>query len=80
MNYAVVFIYSNNDNAVYLFEKENEAKKCLLETFQQDIQFYQEYGYNIKYEISEDGWYGKISIITSNEEEIIEMRVIPIYQ
>lgn len=80
MNYVVTFIYSNNDNAAYLFKKENEAKKCLFETYEQQLKYIQEEDLIAENEISEDGWYAKIVVPFPDEDEVTEMRIIRIYE
>lgn len=64
MNYAVIFTYSfDGDVAVYLFATEEEAKKFLRDSYQEELRIDQEEnGWSSVGEISEDGWYAKIQV------------------
>ena len=76
MNYAVIFTYSfDNDCAVYLFATEEEAKKFLIDTFQQEVKEDLDLDWDIEAEISEDGWYAKIINHFTNRDDITEMRI-----
>ena len=59
MNYAVIFIYSFDDEvAVYLFETEEEAKNFLANSYKEELRIdTEENEWNSEGTFSEDGWY-----------------------
>ena len=85
MNYAVIFTYSFDDEvAVYLFATEDEAKKFLRESYLEELRIdTEESGWDSIGEISDDGWYAKI---TTNfysgypHTDVTEFRIGNIYQ
>ena len=79
VNYAVIFCYSFDDDvALYVFNTEEEAKKFLKESYEEELRieveenkFYAE-GY-----FRDDGLY---TTITVNHDDVTEMRIGKIYQ
>ena len=82
MNYAVIFTYSFDDDvAVYLFEKEEEAKKFLKESFENEMRIdTKENGWDSHGYINGEGNYAKIETIFRDHTDKTEMRIGNIYQ
>lgn len=61
-SFAVIFTYSFDDEvAVYLFDTEDEAKKFLKESFEEEVRIdTEENGWDCNSYIEDDGKYAKI--------------------
>ena len=81
-NFAVIFNYSfDNEVAVYLFENEEEAKKFLKESYEEEMRIdTEENGWHSHGYINKDGDYAKIETIFSDHTNKTEMRIGNIYQ
>lgn len=62
-NYAVIFTYSfDSEVSVYLFATEQEAKKFLKDSLDEEVRIdREENGWDCEFTLSEDGWYAKIT-------------------
>lgn len=80
-NYAFVATYSfDDDTAVYLFEKEEDAVAMLRKTFEDECRSDAENGYENETYIREDGWYASIrNYRRDGSEDLTEYRVGHIY-
>lgn len=84
MSYAVVFTYSfDNDVAVYLFNTEEEAKKFLRESYQEELRIdTEENGWDSVGEVSKDGYYARIENYFEGEDphvNVTEFRLGNVY-
>lgn len=80
-DYAVVCSYSWDENtAVYLFDTEDEAVAFLRQTFKDETDSDTDNGYHFDCEISQTGWYAKITNYRSTGDiDVTEYRVGHIY-
>lgn len=79
--FAVVFTYSpDGDTAVYLFPDEDTAKEFLRDNYKECLRSAkEECGTLVLGQISEDGWYAKVSALSQDAGEISEMRIGKVY-
>ena len=82
MNYAVVFVYSfDEDVAVYLFETFEKARDFLRESYEEELRIDQEEnGWDAVGEINEDGSRAKITDRFHDHDNVTEMFIGNIYQ
>lgn len=82
MNYAVVFTYSFDDEmVVYTFCSEEEAKAFLKSNYEEELRIdREENGWDSNGEISEDGWYAKITTAFPDCDDVTEIRIGSIYR
>ena len=81
-NYAVIFEYSFDDEiSVYLFETEEQAKKFLKESFEEEVRIdREENGWDTNASIDEDGWAAYIFNRFEDRIDTIYMKIGNIYQ
>ncbi len=82
MNYAVVFTYSFDDEmVVYTFWSEEEAKAFLKANYEEELRIdREENGRDPHGELSEDGWYAKITTAFLGRDDVTEIRIGSIYR
>ena len=82
MNYAVIFTYSfDNDCPVFLFETEEEAKKFLRKSYEEEVRIdTEENGWDCHGYIEDDGWFAKIFNCFTDRTDVTEFRIGKIYQ
>ena len=82
MNYAVIFTYSFDDDVtVYLFETEEKAKEFLSSSYKEELRIDQEEnGWDTIGEISDGGWFARITTVFEGHEDVTEMRIGNIYR
>lgn len=79
--FAVVFDYAaDGETAVYLFSEENAAKQFLQDNYETCLRAAkEERGALVSGEISEDGLYAVVSVLSQDAGDTIEMRIGKIY-
>lgn len=82
MNYAVIFTYSfDSDVAVYLFDDEESAKKMLKDNYEHELAIdLLENKWDTEGEISDDGWYAKITNHFTDHDDVTEYRIGNVYR
>lgn len=82
MNYAVIFRYTFDEEvAVYLFATEDEAKKFLRESFEEEVRIdMEENGWDTNAYIDEDGRSAAIFNRFSDRTDVTYMDIGNIYQ
>lgn len=82
MNYAVIFTYSfDGEVAVYLFPNETSAEEFLRSSYEEELRIdKEENGWDAHGEISDDGWYAKITTVFDDHDDVTEFRIGNIYQ
>lgn len=79
--FAVVFDYAaDGETAVYLFSEENAAKQFLRDNYEEYFRATkEERSARVSGEISENGLYAVVSVLSQDAEETVEMRIGQIY-
>ncbi len=77
--YAVVFTYSFDNAAAYLFDTEDEAIDFLKTSFNEEIRNDKEDGWDVEAAISNDGDYAKIICHFDDHDDITEFHLATVY-
>lgn len=77
MKYIVATTYSfDTELTVKMFKTEEEAVHYLKESYETELQIDKlENGWDSVGELSENGWYAKITTVFSDHEDVTEFRI-----